>query len=59
MGHWEEGRMTYVQREKLQMLVSFLSPFREGSLLLEADAYATLPLVQLSGLSARFGIRFS
>jgi hypothetical protein len=35
----EEERMAHIQRETLQMLVSFLTPFKEASLQLEADTY--------------------
>jgi hypothetical protein len=41
----KEERMTHIQRETLQMLASFLTPFKEASLQLEADTYATLPLI--------------
>jgi hypothetical protein len=41
----EEDRMAHVQHETLQMLLSFLTPFKEASLQLEADTHATLPLV--------------
>jgi hypothetical protein len=44
--------MIRFQRETLQMLVSFLTPFKNTSLQLEADKYATLPRV----LSIRFNL---
>jgi hypothetical protein len=37
---WEEERMAHIQHETLQMLC-----FKEASFQLEADTYATLPLV--------------
>jgi hypothetical protein len=44
--------MTYVRHETLQMLVTVLRPFKEPSLLVEADAYTTLSLV----LPVRFNL---
>lgn len=41
----EEVRMAHIQQETLQMLVSFLIPFKGASLQLQVDTYATLPLV--------------
>jgi hypothetical protein len=40
-----EDRMAHVQQEILQMLLSFLPPFKVASMQLEADTHATLPLV--------------
>jgi hypothetical protein len=40
-----ERRMSHVQHETLQTLLSFLTTFKEASLQLEADTHATLPLV--------------
>jgi hypothetical protein len=37
--------MSHVQHKTLQTLLSFLTPFKEASLQLEADTHATLPLV--------------
>jgi hypothetical protein len=41
----EEDRMAHVHHETLQMLLSFLTLFKEASLQLEADTHATLPLI--------------
>jgi hypothetical protein len=40
MEHQEEDRTAHVQHETLQMLVSFLTPFKEDSLQVEAHTYA-------------------
>jgi hypothetical protein len=40
----EEDRMVHVQRETVQLLLSFLTPIKEASLQLEADTHATLRL---------------
>jgi hypothetical protein len=41
----EEERMPHIQRETLQMSVSFLTSFKETSLKTEVDPYAALYLV--------------
>jgi hypothetical protein len=48
----EEERMSHIQRGILQMLMSFLIPFKEASLQLKADTYTTLPLI----LPTRFSL---